>query len=357
MLVLWTAPSTSRRATSSRCKVSSHPLRHLECGPNCRQAVPARQGRSRAAACCHELLAGDCCGGRAFSRAASCASRARFCNPQPLLDYACVHAHERRKTRAGGCAASPGLCQHAWLERFKLCCLIAALCPLPGAGFPTIKFFGENKGHPEVRPAGWWCASDCKSRCLSTCAGRIQILEATRTTQRVARFLAPAEGVCRGVAVAGASSGTACKPARAACLKPPARRCSARAPQEYNGGRDSGSLATFANERWSAQQPPPEVRAWPPPANFLLQSSSKVTAQRHPAFGIMAQQFPSDHGHKSGPVDGCLAVSAELAECRLGACLPILPLPTSSCTPAPTPTPPRVPPAHHEPLPGAGACG
>ncbi|KAL4431619.1 hypothetical protein ABPG77_001461 [Micractinium sp. CCAP 211/92] len=31
-------------------------------------------------------------------------------------------------------------------------------------------------------------------------------------------------------------------------------------PEEYNGGRDSGSLATFANERWSAQQPPPEVR-------------------------------------------------------------------------------------------------
>lgn len=282
--------------------MSSHLLRHLECGPNCRQAVPVGQGRSRASACCHELLAGHCCGGRAFSRAASCASRARFCNPQPLLVYACVHAHERRKTRAGGCAASPGLCQHAWLERFKLCCLIAALCPLPGAGFPTIKFFGENKDHPEVRPAGWWCASDCKSRCLSTCAGRVQILEATRTTQRVARFLAPAEGVCRGVAVAGASSGTACKPARAACLKPPARRCSARAPQEYNGGRDSGSLATFANERWSAQQPPPEVRAWPPPANFfcsrLVKSPRSVTRRS----ALWHSNFPATMGTSLDPL-------------------------------------------------------
>ncbi|KAL4458959.1 hypothetical protein ABPG75_013824 [Micractinium tetrahymenae] len=31
-------------------------------------------------------------------------------------------------------------------------------------------------------------------------------------------------------------------------------------PEDYNGGRDSGSLAAFANERWAAQQPPPEVR-------------------------------------------------------------------------------------------------
>ena len=32
-------------------------------------------------------------------------------------------------------------------------------------------------------------------------------------------------------------------------------------PEDYNGGRDSGSLAAFATQRWAAQQPPPEVRA------------------------------------------------------------------------------------------------
>lgn len=32
-------------------------------------------------------------------------------------------------------------------------------------------------------------------------------------------------------------------------------------PEDYNGGRDSGSLAAFATQRWSAQQPPPEVGA------------------------------------------------------------------------------------------------
>ncbi|PSC76647.1 disulfide isomerase [Micractinium conductrix] len=31
-------------------------------------------------------------------------------------------------------------------------------------------------------------------------------------------------------------------------------------PQDYNGGRDAGSLSSFALERWAAQQPPPEVR-------------------------------------------------------------------------------------------------
>ena len=32
-------------------------------------------------------------------------------------------------------------------------------------------------------------------------------------------------------------------------------------PQDYTGGRDAGSLSSFALERWAAQQPPPEVRA------------------------------------------------------------------------------------------------
>ncbi|KAI7837719.1 hypothetical protein COHA_008441 [Chlorella ohadii] len=31
-------------------------------------------------------------------------------------------------------------------------------------------------------------------------------------------------------------------------------------PEEYSGGRDTGSLAAFATQHWSAQQPPPEVR-------------------------------------------------------------------------------------------------
>ena len=31
-------------------------------------------------------------------------------------------------------------------------------------------------------------------------------------------------------------------------------------PEDYEGGRDAGSLASFATSRWSAQQPPPEVR-------------------------------------------------------------------------------------------------
>lgn len=31
-------------------------------------------------------------------------------------------------------------------------------------------------------------------------------------------------------------------------------------PEDYNGGRDTGSLAAFASERWASQQPPPEVR-------------------------------------------------------------------------------------------------
>lgn len=31
-------------------------------------------------------------------------------------------------------------------------------------------------------------------------------------------------------------------------------------PEDYNGGRDTGSLAAFATQHWSAQQPPPEVR-------------------------------------------------------------------------------------------------
>ncbi len=34
-------------------------------------------------------------------------------------------------------------------------------------------------------------------------------------------------------------------------------------PEEYSGGRDTGSLAAFATQHWSAQQPPPEVRAAP----------------------------------------------------------------------------------------------
>lgn len=42
---------------------------------------------------------------------------------------------------------------------------------------------------------------------------------------------------------------------------PPPPHCSQdkERPEEYNGGRDSGSLAAFGAERWSAQQPPPEV--------------------------------------------------------------------------------------------------
>jgi hypothetical protein len=31
-------------------------------------------------------------------------------------------------------------------------------------------------------------------------------------------------------------------------------------PEDYEGARDSGSLAQFATQRWTAQQPPPEVR-------------------------------------------------------------------------------------------------
>lgn len=34
-------------------------------------------------------------------------------------------------------------------------------------------------------------------------------------------------------------------------------------PEDYNGGRDTGSLASFATQRWSAQQPPPEVSTKP----------------------------------------------------------------------------------------------
>lgn len=30
-------------------------------------------------------------------------------------------------------------------------------------------------------------------------------------------------------------------------------------PTDYNGARDSGSLAAFAIEQWSSMQPPPEV--------------------------------------------------------------------------------------------------
>lgn len=33
-----------------------------------------------------------------------------------------------------------------------------------------------------------------------------------------------------------------------------------KSPQEYQGGRDSGSIVSFATERWSSAKPPPEVR-------------------------------------------------------------------------------------------------
>lgn len=48
------------------------------------------------------------------------------------------------------------------------------------------------------------------------------------------------------------------------------------ASEEYGGNRDSGSLAQFATQRWSAQQPPPEVGV--PPGSKQTQGFSQCLA-------------------------------------------------------------------------------
>ncbi len=37
------------------------------------------------------------------------------------------------------------------------------------------------------------------------------------------------------------------------------------APTDYNGARDSSSMAAYAIEQWSSLQPPPEACCTPPP--------------------------------------------------------------------------------------------
>ena len=76
---------------------------------------------------------------------------------------------------------------------------------------------------------------------------------------------------------------------------------SKESPEDYQGGRDSGSLAAFATQHWSSKQPPPEVRAAArlallrDPSQHPHLAASSSTLPRHPLFSTSpcpAPHFP-----------------------------------------------------------------
>lgn len=174
--------------------------------------------------------------------------------------------------------ASLAVDAHACASSLKLRVRHTLPGPPSSAGFPTIKFFGENKDRPEVSCAGQGLSvpflllpsllvlgQRLQLRLLATRVGKSQPRQTGGPARGGSLSLPPGGTIGHEVGRGSCERlhsmlSVPCRP-----LQPPVPAGAPPAPlQDYNGGRDSASLAAFANERWAAQQPPPEVRARQP---------------------------------------------------------------------------------------------